>query len=105
MRVLPNEVDEERYRFRHAVDESGRVVTTTDDALIGLLNGPGEVTVAKTNAAGFWKAGFKADHRNGFSNCEWTVNGGELKIVRRDVLDLGNRKINRYSMIRCLSCG
>ena len=57
MRVLPNEVAEEKYSFRHVVDETGRIITTTDDALIGLLNGPGEVTVAQTNANGFLEGG------------------------------------------------
>jgi hypothetical protein len=100
MRVLPNEVAEEKYTFRHVLDETGRVVTTTDDALIGLLNGPGEVTVAQTNANGFWKAGFKADHRSGTSKCEWTVNGSEMKIERRDVVSQGGwAKIKRYSLV------
>ncbi|HUS36615.1 MAG TPA: RNA polymerase sigma factor, partial [Verrucomicrobiae bacterium] len=58
MRVLPNEVDEQRFHFRHVVDDSGRSITTTDDPMIGLLNGAGDVTVARTNSTGFWKAGF-----------------------------------------------
>jgi RNA polymerase sigma factor (sigma-70 family) len=99
MRVLPNEVDEERYRFRHVVDEGGRSITTTDDPLVGLLNGAGEVTVASTNATGFWKAGFKAQHRTGRSDCEWTVNGSELKIVRTDRLAINGRKVSRRSII------
>jgi RNA polymerase sigma factor (sigma-70 family) len=99
MRILPNEVDEQRFHFRHVVDESGRSITTTDDPMIGLLNGAGDVTVARTNASGFWKAGFKAEHRTGRSDCEWTVNGSELKIVRRDRLAINGQKISRYSMI------
>ncbi|HUS33868.1 MAG TPA: sigma-70 family RNA polymerase sigma factor [Verrucomicrobiae bacterium] len=99
MRILPNEVDEQRFHFRHVVDDSGRSITTTDDPMIGLLNGAGDVTVARTNSTGFWKAGFKAQHRTGRSDCEWTVNGSELKIVRRDVLAINGQKVNRSSIV------
>ncbi|HEY6228851.1 MAG TPA: RNA polymerase sigma factor [Verrucomicrobiae bacterium] len=102
MRVGIGDRNEQRFRFRHAIGEDGRTITTTDDPQIGLLNGPGAVTIARTNVDGLWRAAFKAKSRAGKSECEWTVNGGELKIVRHDILALGLAgfgRVNRYSVV------
>lgn len=102
MRIGDGETNQQRFRFRHAIDATGRTITTTDDPTVGLLNGPGEVTIARTNMDGLWRAGFKANHRAGKSECEWTVNGSELKIVRHDLMAMGPAglgKVNRYSVV------
>jgi hypothetical protein len=102
MRVGVGEATEQHFRFSHAIDETGRKISTTDDPAVGLLNGPGEVTIGRTNVDGMWRAGFKAKHHAGKSECEWTVNGSELKIVRHDLMAMGPGglgKVSRYSVV------
>jgi hypothetical protein len=102
LRVGVGETNEQHFRFRHSIEADGRTIVTSDDPQIGLLNGPGNVTIARTNADGLWRAAFKAKSRAGRSECEWTVNGSELKIERHDVMamkPLGFGKVNRYSIV------
>jgi hypothetical protein len=50
-----------------------------------------------------WRAALKSKSRAGRSECEWTINGSELKIVRHDLMamkPLGFGKVNRYSIVQ-----
>lgn len=70
------------YNFTHEIDATGRRVRTSDDPKLSVLNGEGKVTHAQEGQQ--WAATVRTPHRSGYTDCEWTVHGDELKINRHD---------------------